>query len=103
MDSAPPWDLSANCFANYRGRSVWSHLGASKLTSSFSAGSGTRYGRLCKRRHRCRLRIHVAVGCARNDDSRNRMLEDELLLVAGFQYYRVLVERSDTPRQLYAA
>src|SRR6202521_93391 len=31
------------------------------------------------------------------------MLEDELLLVAGFEYHRVLVERSDTPRQLHAA
>src|ERR1700693_4450730 len=99
MDSAPPWDLSANC----RGRSVWSHLGASKLTSSFSAGSGARDRRLPKGSHRCRFRIHVTVGCARNDDSRNRMLEDELLLVARFEDYRVLVERSDTPRQLHAA
>src|ERR1700674_5873403 len=31
------------------------------------------------------------------------MLEDELLLVAGFEYHRVLIERSDTPRQLHAA
>src|SRR5216683_4594512 len=31
------------------------------------------------------------------------MLEDELLLVAGFQYHRVLIERSDTSRQLHAA
>src|SRR5260370_5004514 len=99
MDSAPPWALSANC----RGRSVWSHLGASKLTSSFSTGSGARDGRLPKGRHRSRLRIHVAVGCARNDDSRNRMLKDELLLVAGFEDHRVLVERSDTPGQLHAA
>src|ERR1700746_3897407 len=45
----------------------------------------------------------MAVGCARNDDSRNRVLEDELLLVAGFEDDRVLVERSDTTRQLHAA
>src|ERR1700686_1642242 len=31
------------------------------------------------------------------------MLEDELLLVAGFEDHRVLVERSDTTRQLHAA
>src|ERR1700674_3308450 len=31
------------------------------------------------------------------------MLEDELLLVAGFEDHRVLIERSDTPRQLHAA
>src|ERR1700687_1715568 len=98
MDSAPPWALSANC-----GRSVWSHLGASKLTSSFSAGSGTRDGCLRKGRHCGRLRFHVAVGCARNDDSRNRMLEDELLLIAGFEDHRVLIERSDTSRQLHTA
>src|ERR1700674_1534341 len=30
------------------------------------------------------------------------MLENELLLVAGFEYHRVLIERSDTPRQLHA-
>src|SRR4029077_7830729 len=45
----------------------------------------------------------MAVGCTRNDDSRNRVLEDELLLVAGFEDHRVLVERSDTTRQLHAA
>src|ERR1035437_3864763 len=31
------------------------------------------------------------------------MLEDELLLVAGFQYHRILVERSDAACQLHAA
>src|ERR1022692_3151867 len=31
------------------------------------------------------------------------MLEDELLLVAGFEDHRVFVERSDTTRQFHAA
>src|ERR1700674_514952 len=31
------------------------------------------------------------------------MLEDELLLIAGFEDHRVLIERSDTTRQLHAA
>src|SRR5580658_887246 len=101
MDSAPPWAHSAKC----RGCSVWSHLGASKLTSSLSTGSGAWNRRLpvgCHR-HRRRLRIRVAVRAASDDHSRNRMLEDELLLVAGFQHHRVLVERSDTAGQLHPA
>src|SRR5208337_3987146 len=99
MDSAPPWAHSANC----HGYSVWSRLDASKLTSSFSAGSGVWNRRLLMGRHRRRLRIGVAVGSAHDDDGRNRMFEDELLLVAGFEYHRVLVERSDTARQLHPA
>src|SRR5208282_4464825 len=102
-DSAPPRAHSANYSANDRGCSVWSHLGASKLSSTFGAGSGTRDPRLSLGRRRRRLRIPVDVGSARNDHRRNRMLEDELLLVAGFQDHRVLVERSDTTRQFHAA
>src|ERR1019366_7933975 len=99
MDSAPPWAHSVNG----RGCSVWSHLGASKLTSSFSAGSGVRDRRLPKGCHRRRLRIRVNVGSARDDDRRNSMLENELLLVAGFEDHRVLVERSYTARQHHPA
>src|SRR5208337_1280580 len=73
-----------------------------KLTSSCSAGSGTRGHRLLMGRRRW-LRIGVAVGPARDDDSRNRVLEDELLLVTGFENHRVLVEGSDTTRQLHPA
>src|SRR5258708_30599015 len=43
------------------------------------------------------------MAAARDDHRGNRMLEDELLLVAGFEDHRVLVERSDTARQLHPA
>src|SRR5208282_250601 len=97
MDSAPPWAHSAKC----RGCSVWSHFGASKLTLSLGPGSGSWNHRLPVGRHRRRLRIRVAVSAARDDHRRNRMLEDELLLVAGLQHHRVLVERSDAACQLH--
>src|SRR5208282_2721559 len=97
MDSAPPWAHSAKC----RGCSVWSHFGASKLTLSLGPGSGSWNHRLPVGRHRRRLRIRMAVSAARDDHRRNRMLEDELLLVAGLEHHRVLVERSDAACQLH--
>ena len=39
----------------------------------------------------------------RDDDRRDRMLENQLLLIAGLEYDRVLVEGADPPSQLDAA
>src|SRR5271163_3859836 len=99
MGSVPP----STIFASHRRGSIWSHLDASKLTSSFATRSRYR-GRCCLRwRATPRLRIPVDVGSARDDDGRNRMFENELLLIAGFENYRVLVKRSDAARQLHSA
>src|SRR5271156_5122154 len=99
MDSPPPWLLSANSFANCRG-SLWSHLGASKLTSSLGAGSRYRSRRRVRGCTNRRPRIRVDVASARNNDGRNRMFENQLLLITGFENDRVLVKRSNTARQL---
>src|ERR1700719_2941294 len=44
----------------------------------------------------------MCVSRARDYNRRNGMLKDELLLIAGFKHYRILVERSDTASQLHS-
>src|ERR1700722_6954197 len=72
---------------------------------SFSAGS--RHCASCLRSRRASrgdwLHFRVDMRSTRDDNRRNRMLENEMLLITGFEDYRILVERSDTTRQLHSA
>src|SRR4051812_6453769 len=50
-----------------------------------------------------RSRTFRMMSAASHYDCRDRMLEDELLLIVGLQHNRVFVERADAAAELYSA
>src|SRR6185437_9275026 len=76
---------------------------------SWSSALGVRTGPGCLGQRRCRSGLMVCcvwslmVRAPGGDNSRNRVLEDQLFLIIGLDYKRVFVEALDSPRKFHAA